>query len=80
MKTYIFEMTHWIDLVTAQTFEAVACWDHCQMFYQPVYCVRVIAISDQPCPWCRLQNEAGAAGRVFGGINPRRLPGAGDEN
>lgn len=76
MKTYIFEMAHWIDLATAQTFRAVACWDHCQMFYQPVYCVRVIAESDQPCPFCRLQNEAAERnGAGLRGDEPPRTTG-----
>lgn len=59
MKTYIFEMTHWLDVITAQRFEAIVCWDHCQMFYQPIYYVRTIAESDKPCPFCQLQQWPG---------------------
>lgn len=61
MKTYILELTHWLDLVTEKTFEAVACWDHCQMFYEPIYYVRVIAGSDKPCPFCQLQDHSEVA-------------------
>lgn len=37
----------------------VACWEHSQMFYQPVYHVVVVGRSDKACPFCRLQAESG---------------------
>jgi hypothetical protein len=54
-QAQLFQLTHEIDILTKHVFEAVACWDHCQMFYQPMYTVRLVAGSKKPCPFCRLQ-------------------------
>lgn len=45
-----------------ELFPLLACWEHCQMFYQPVYVVKEWEVAESgECPFCRLQQRPGDA-------------------
>lgn len=69
---YLFWVTHppfGFDL-----YPLLSCWDHCQMFIQPVYVVKEWEIAESgECPFCRLQRQISEAASPKGDPTSGRI-------
>jgi len=56
MTVYRFILRSLLDHANRDEFIASVCWDHCQMFYQPIYEVKCCGVANgATCPFCAIQ-------------------------